>query len=169
MNNSLGINIVRFILLVFLQVFVLNNIEISNHIIPYIYILFIILLPVDIPGWALLLIAFIMGLIIDLFSGTLGFHVFATVLMAYSRKSVLTLISPRDGYESSAIPNVASYGFVWFVKYTAVMVFIHRFSLFLLEVFRFSYIPIILFRTLLSGLFSLSFLLISQYFTFNKQ
>ena len=147
----------------------MNNIEISNHIVPYIYILFIILLPIDIPGWALLLIAFILGLTIDLFSGTLGFHSFATVLMAYSRKSVLTLVSPRDGYEGNAIPNAASYGLLWFVKYTSILVFIHHFSLFLLEVFRFSYLPIILFRTLLSGLFSLSFLLLSQYFTFKRQ
>ena len=169
MKNSIGLHIARFILLVFLQVFVFNNIEISNHIVPYVYILLIILLPVDLPGWIILLVAFILGLTIDLLSGTLGFHVFSTVLMAYMRTPVLTFVSPRDGYESSAIPNLASYGALWFLKYAAILVFIHHFSLFMLEVFRFSYIPVIFLRTLLSGLFSLSFLLISQYFTFSKQ
>lgn len=169
MKNNIGIYIARFILLILLQVFVFNNIEISNHIVPYVYILFIIVLPVDLPGWLILIVAFVLGLIIDLLSGTLGFHVFSTVLMAYMRKPVLTFISPRDGYESSTIPNLASYGVIWFLKYTAILVLIHHLSLFMLEVFRFSYIPVIFFRTLLSGLFSLSFLLISQFFTFSKQ
>lgn len=169
MKSNFTIHIIRFFILVFLQAFVFNNIEVNNHIIPYVYILFLIVLPVDMPSWLVLLLGFVLGLSIDLLSGTLGFHTAASVLLAYVRKPILTFVSPREGYEGNAMPNVASYGFVWFVKYAAVLVFIHHFALFLFEIFHFSYLPVIFFRTLLSGLFSLSFLLISQYFSFNKQ
>ena len=52
-------NIVRFILLILIQVFVLNNIRFSGFINPYIYILIILLLPVRFPRWASLIVGFI--------------------------------------------------------------------------------------------------------------
>ena len=50
--------LVSFILLVFLQVFILNNIQFSGYINPYIYVLFILALPFETPKWLLLITAF---------------------------------------------------------------------------------------------------------------
>lgn len=168
MSKNISQYIIRFILLVLLQVFVINNIELGSHIVPYIYILFILLLPVDFPGWLLLVVAFLLGLSVDLFSDTLGFHTMSTVLMAYIRKQVLLTVSPRDGYESGSLPRISSYGFLWFLKYAAILVAAHHLVLFLLDIFRFSDLPDILLRTLLSSLFSLTFIMLSQYFIFKK-
>ena len=58
--------LISFTLLVFLQVFILNNIQFSGYINPYIYILFIIALPFETPNWAMLILAFILGLTVEI-------------------------------------------------------------------------------------------------------
>ena len=84
-------NIFRFILLVLFQVLVLNNIQFLGYINPYLYILFILSLPVQMPRWFLLVLAFILGLSIDIFSNTLGMHAFATVFVAFFREGIIKL------------------------------------------------------------------------------
>jgi rod shape-determining protein MreD len=88
-----------FILLILFQVLLFNNIQFSGYVNPYVYIMFILLLPVEIPGWLLLLLSFFTGMIIDFFSGSPGMHSFASVLAGFVRPYVLRIISPRDGYE----------------------------------------------------------------------
>ena len=79
---SLLQNIFSFIVLIVLQVLVLNNVQFLGFLNPYIYILFILSLPVKFPRWITLILGFVLGLIIDVFSNTIGTHAFATVLIA---------------------------------------------------------------------------------------
>jgi rod shape-determining protein MreD len=152
-----------FILLLLLQVLLFNNIQFSGYVNPYIYLMFILLLPFEIPAWLLLIISFFTGLIIDLFSGTPGMHTSATLLAGFVRPFVLRIISPRDGYESGADPSMFVYGFRWFLTYTAIIVFIHHTALFYLEVFRLTDFFRTLARVLLSSLFSVTFILLLEY------
>lgn len=156
--------LVSFVLLVFLQVFILNNIQFSGYINPYIYILFILILPFETPKWLLLVLAFILGITIDLFSGTLGMHSSATVIMAFLRPYVLKVISPRDGYESETLPQLRYYGMSWFLKYSVILIFIHHLFLFYIEVFRISHFFTTFVRVILSSIFTIVLVLISQYF-----
>ena len=91
-------NLLRFAVLVLVQVLILNNIQISGYLNPYVYVLFVLLLPFETPNWLLLVVAFLLGLSIDLFSQTPGIHAFATVFMAFFRPFILNVLSPRDGY-----------------------------------------------------------------------
>jgi rod shape-determining protein MreD len=159
-------NIARFVLLILAQVLVFNNIEISGYINPYIYILFILLLPFETPDWLMLVLAFLLGLTVDIFSETMGMHTTATVFMAFIRPFVLSVIAPRDGYESGSYPRIHYFGFSWFLKYTAVLVFLHHWFLFTVEVFRLSEFFSIFFRSLLSAALTLVFIIISQYFVY---
>lgn len=156
--------IFNFLLLVFLQVFILNNIQFSGYINPYIYVVFILTLPFETPKWLLLVLAFLIGITIDLFSHTLGMHSSAAVFMAFLRPFVLEIIAPRDGYESETYPQLRYYGVNWFLKYAAILVFAHHLFLFYIEVFRFSDFFATLFRALLSSIFSIFLILIGQYF-----
>jgi rod shape-determining protein MreD len=157
-----------FILLVLLQVLLFNNIRFSGYVNPYIYIMFILLLPIEIPAWLLLIISFCTGLIIDLFSGSPGMHTSATVLAGFIRPYVLRIISPRDGYEPGSDPSMIIYGFRWFLIYTLIIVLFHHMALFYLEVFRFTDFFRTLFRVLLSTLFSGTFILLLEYFRIGK-
>ncbi len=156
--------LIVFLVLVFLQVFILNNIQFSGFINPYIYVLFILILPFETPKWFLLVLAFALGITIDLFSSTLGMHSSATVFMAFARPYVLKIISPRDGYESETLPQLRYYGINWFLKYSTILILLHHFFLFYIEVFRFSYFFATFIRVILSSIFTIIIVLISQYF-----
>lgn len=168
MIKLLGRNIIRFIILVLVQILLLNNIRISGYIIPQFYILFILLLPFEIPGWLLLLSGFALGFTVDMFNHTLGMHTAATVFMAYLRPHVLHMISPREGYETGTLPRIYYYGFKWFLRYSVILVFAHHFMLFYIEVFRFSEFFSTLLRVLLSSTLSVILIILSQYFIYRK-
>jgi rod shape-determining protein MreD len=153
-----------FIILILLQVLLFNNIQFSGYVNPYVYLLFIILLPVEIPSWILLLLSFGTGLIVDLFSGSPGMHSSATLLAGFVRPYVLAIVSPRDGYEGRSEPSMISYGFRWFLTYTLLIVLVHHTALFYLEVFRFTDFFRTLLRVLLSSLFTVIFIMIIEFY-----
>ncbi len=164
MINSIIRYTIIFIVLILLQLLLFNNIQFSGFINPYVYIMFILLLPVEISPWLLLIISFFTGLTIDFFIGTPGLHASATVLSGFLRPYVLRLISPRDGYDPGATPSMEIYGFRWFLIYTLFIVLIHHFSLFYLEVFRFTDFLRTFLRVLLSSVFSVTFILLAEYY-----
>ena len=168
MSGRLVSNIIRFLSLVLVQVLVFNHIEFSGYINPYVYILFIILMPFETPGWVLLLTGFILGYCIDYASNTLGIHTFATVFIAFLRPFVLNSLAPRDGYENGTYPRVFYHGLTWFSKYTIILVFAHHFVLFYLEVFRISDFFSTLLRVILSSIFTFIFIILSQFFVYRK-
>jgi rod shape-determining protein MreD len=164
MINSVIRYFILFIILMLLQVLLFNNIQFSGYINPYVYLMLILLLPVEIPSWLLLLISFFTGLTVDFFSGTPGMHASATVLAGFSRPYVLRLISPRDGYEPGATPSMEVYGFRWFLLYTITIVVIHHFALFYMEVFRLTDFFRTFLRVILSSIFSAIFILLAEYY-----
>jgi rod shape-determining protein MreD len=83
-NSILRLGLI-FILLILFQVLLFNNIQFSGYVNPYVYIMFILLLPVEIPSWLLLLLSFATGLIMDFFSGSPGMHTSATVFAGFIR------------------------------------------------------------------------------------
>lgn len=168
MIKVLGRNIARFVILVLVQVLVLNNIQLNGYLVPYAYVLFILLMPFETPRWALLLSAFVLGISVDIFTQTPGIHAAACVLMAYMRPWALELGAPRDGYEPGTYPRVFYYGFQWFLRYTVILVLAHHLVLFYLEVFRFAEFFSTLLRVILSSLFSIVVIMLSQYFVFRK-
>ncbi len=168
MINRILRHIIFFILLILLQVLFFNNIQFSGYVNPYIYIMFILLLPVEIPSWLLLLLSFATGLIIDFFTGSPGMHTSATVLAGFVRPQILTVLSPRDGYEPGASPSMLTYGFRWFLIYSLTIILIHHTALFYLEVFRLSEFFRTMLRVLLSSLFSLTFILLGEFYRRGK-
>ena len=156
-----------FILLVLIQILILNQVQLSGYINPYMYILFILLLPVNTPAYAMLMLAFLLGITIDIFSNSMGIHASASVLIAYVRPFVIRSVSVRDE-EMDNYPGLMQTKFSWFFKYTAVLVIIHHFILFYLEVFSFSGFFITFLRVLLSSIFSIFIIVLSQFIIFRK-
>ena len=156
------------VILILLQILVLNNIQFSGFVNPYVYIMIILLLPSITPAWLVLIISFLTGLTIDLFTGSPGMHASATLLAGFSRPVVLRFIAPRDGYESGSDLSMAAYGFRWFFIYAATIVLIHHTALFFLEVFRFADFFRTIFRILVSSLFTIGFILLIEYYRKGK-
>ena len=153
MNNSTTINIVRFIVLVLVQVLVLNHINFLGYINPYIYILFIALYPIKNDRLLLLTLAFFLGLSVDLFSDSGGVHAAASVLIAYIRPIILKF-SFGAIYEHQTI-KFGSTDFGQRLTYLTILIFIHHFVLFTLEIFNSSKVLLMLKKSLFSGIFTL--------------
>lgn len=157
--------IFMFVGLVLTQVLVLNYIQFSGFVNPYIYILFILLLPLNSPRYLVLIAAFVLGLTIDIFSNSLGMHAFATVFVAYMRPLVIRIISNREE-DKNNYPGLLQFKFRWFISYTTIMVLIHHLVLFYLEVYTFSNFIETLFRVFLSSIFSIVLIVLSQFIVF---
>jgi len=161
MNRELIRYILRFVLVVLVQVLVLNNLQFSGYINPYVYVWFILVLPFDTPGWLVLILAFFLGLGIDLFpqgisgpGSSLGIHAAATVFLAFMRPYVLNWIGSREERDSRYIPDAVHLGWLLFAGYVMIMAGMHHFMLFTIEEFSFRHLLRVLFRTLLSTFFT---------------
>jgi rod shape-determining protein MreD len=168
MIKDLGKYVIMFFALVLVQVLILNNIQFSGLVNPYIYILFILLLPFTIPGYFLLGISFILGISIDIFSNTPGIHAGATVLLGFLRPGIAQLISSRELIEKGTTPNMTQLGFASFIKYTVISVLIHHLFLFFAEAFSFGDFFETLLRWIISSVFSIIIILGSQFIVFKN-
>jgi hypothetical protein len=156
---------VMFFLLVLVQVLIFNQVQFSGFFNPYVYLLFIILLPLSTPRYAVLILAFLLGLIIDIFSNSLGVHSAATVFAAYVRPLVIRIISNRED-DRSDYPGLNQNKLLWFINYVLIMVLLHHTVLFYLEVYTFANFLNTLYRVILSSLFSIIIIVLSQFLVF---
>jgi rod shape-determining protein MreD len=158
-----------FIVFVAVQVLVLNNIQFSGYVNPFLYILFILWLPINIPNWLLMLVAAFLGLVVDVFSNTLGMHMSACIFLAFCRPFVLRILAPRDGYEGNMNPSIQGFGWTWFLSYITLSTILHHLFLFFVEVFRFSEAFDTIGRSFASSFFTLLLILITQLFYHNVE
>lgn len=163
MSRHIIINIFSFIALVVLQIFVFNNIQLMGFVNPYVYILFILLLPLETPRWLLLILAFLLGYTIDYFSHTIGLNIAATVFVAYLRPKLINLIIPKIEPRSEVKIGIVGFGFKSFFLYTSILVLIHHLSLFFLEIFRLSDFLSTMKRAIFSSFFTILIIIIGQY------
>jgi len=142
----------RFVILVLLQVIVLNNINLVGYINPYIYILFIVLYPLDGNKTTLIFLSFLLGLSIDIFENSGGVHAAASVFIAYVRDFVLKY-SFGVSYEYNNVKlNKATVSEK--ITYLGSIILFHHIILFSLEIFSFNHMLLLLKSTLFSGVFS---------------
>jgi hypothetical protein len=159
-------NIGRFIFLILFQVLILNNIQFNGYINPYFYIYFILLLPFETPRWLLLLSAFLLGISLDAFTNTFGLNASACVLMAFVRPFVISVISTGTEFMVGHSPSLKNQGMKWFAYYSIILVLVHHFALFYLEIFRFTEFFQTLLRVLLSSIFTLLIIFIAEYLSY---
>lgn len=162
-------NAIRFVFLVLLQVLILNKIELSGYINPYLYIVFILWLPFEMQLWISLLLGLFLGFCIDIFTGTFGLHMAASVFMAYCRAFVLKVLAPREGYEFGLRANIQDMGFPWFLTFSGILVLMHHSALFYVEAFRISEFFSTLLRVFISSIFTLVLVFIGQFFTYKEK
>jgi hypothetical protein len=156
---------VMFVSLVLIQVLIFNQVQFSGFFNPYVYILFIILLPLSIPRYAILILGFLLGLVIDIFSNSLGIHSAATVFIAYARPLIIRIISNRED-DKNDYPGLHQNKLSWFISYVTIMVLLHHLILFYLEVYTFANFFNTLYRVILSSLFSIIVIVLSQFLIF---
>ena len=169
MSRTILINLVRFIALVFIQVFLLKNITAYNLATPYLYILFILLLPFETPNALLFALAFVTGITIDAFYDTPGLHAAACVVLAFVRILFISITVQKDGFDNEPEPTLSIMGFRWFFTYAIVLTLFHHFFLFILSAFTFSGLQYTLGHIVLSSVFTVFLILISGFLFFQRK
>jgi len=161
MNSALLINIARFIILILAQVAIFNNLNFIGYLNPYPYILFIILYPVNANKNGLILASFFLGLTMDMFSNSGGVHTTACLTLAFLRPSFFRFsFGLSYEYQTIKISDRFSPGRFSFILTSVIT---HHLILFILEIFKFSFIFDILLRTLVSTIFTLVLCIIIIY------
>ncbi len=169
--SSLVKNIIRFILFILVQVFVLNQIPPIHQLVnPYLYFLFVLWLPYQMGARTLMILGLAIGLSLDYFTKTPGLHAAPCVLIAYIRPALISLLIPQEGADTNyEEPSIKSMGFAPYFTYAAVLTLLHHGFLFLLEALQFGGFWYFFIKTFLSGAISLLLILIVELIFARKQ
>ncbi|QHI36993.1 hypothetical protein IMCC3317_23640 [Kordia antarctica] len=152
-------NSLRFVVAVLAQVLICNHIDFLGYINPLVYIYFIFLFPFNVNRSLFLVLAFLLGLTIDMFSDSGGANAAACLVIAYIRPFVLRFAFGIS-YEHQSI-KLANTAFGQRMVYIVILTVIHHFVLFSLEIFNISNIVLILENTLFFSIFTILIITLS--------
>ena len=157
-----------FVFLVFLQVFVLNNILFLGYVNPYLYIAFVFLYPLNKNRFAFLLLSFALGLSIDFFSDSGGIHAFSLVTIAYLRLFFIRVFLNKFEVDYPFFKlNLEPFGKKF--NYIVTLTVLHHFLLFSFANFSFQNMSYVILNTLYSSAFTLILYFLSIYIFSKKQ
>lgn len=122
-----------FAALILLQEFVLSPINLLSVVSVTIYIMVLILLPMEIKGAYILFVAAAMGLAVDMLQGTTTLAMMCMVWIGFLRQAVLNLTLGRDVVMAGGMPRSVRVGRGNFFRYVFVMCFLYATPYFLLE------------------------------------
>ncbi len=154
-----------------LQFLIFNNmvIKVGNwYFVPYVYILFFLLLPIETDRYTMLGLAVLIGLTMDFLEGSLALHTAALIAVAYFRGVILQSVAPQLGYNQGMLLSYLNYGMGWFIKYASVFTIAHHFIYFLLNNFSLLNIINIVLQTIINSFLTVIFLIVLHYFFKNR-
>jgi rod shape-determining protein MreD len=163
--------ILNFIVVLTIQIFILNDIMLKSSLTffgfpvftPIIYPLILLVMPVNTPHWLLMVLGFVTGLTMDMFSNTPGMHAAAMVLICYVRPYILKLFFQQTAKElKDTVPSLYKLGFTSFIIYVGFTILIHHLFFYILEIWSFKSILLIFFKTIVSAIMSIILILLSQ-------
>jgi len=152
MNKALYITFL-FLFLLFLQVFLLNNILFLGYINPYLYVAFVIFYPLKKERYLFLFLSFLLGLSIDFFSDSLGINAFSLLFIAYLRLFLIRIIFKKTE-QDYLLFNLDQEPFGKVFNYVISLVVIHHFILFSLANFSTQNFSSVIVNTLYSSIFT---------------
>jgi len=169
MSRSVIFHFFSFFIYLMVQVLLFKSFILFNTAFCFIYVAFILFLPIEINTLALMFIGFSLGIMVDIFYDSLGLHAFTMVLIAYLRNYWLSVISPQGGYDTGTGPTLAVNGVQWFLVYTVPMIFLHHVVLFFLEAGGFVVFWYTMLKVIASLLFTMTVILLIQYISTERR
>ncbi len=157
-----------FILLMVAQVLIFRNFVLFQVGFSFIYLLFLLSLPIEAGFNAGMVIALISALIIDLFYQTLGIHASAAVFIMFIRPFWLKIVVPRSGYEVNDMMTIGNYGASWFIGYATPLVFAYCCVVFFVEAGSAQLFWHTVTKALVSTVITMVFVVFTQYLFYPK-
>ncbi len=152
-SNNYFINIVRFALLVLVQVLVFNRLNFFGFINPMVYIMFLYWYPIKENRAAFIGLSFLLGIAIDFFSDTMAIHAASTITIAYFRPAIMRFVfGVNYEFQSFKLGNATR---VQQFTFLALLIIVHHLVFFTLEIFSLANILLILKKVVSNGLATL--------------
>jgi len=167
--NKITTNFSRFFIFILLQVFVFNHVQWFGFLNPVIYLLFLILLPLEIPKSIQYIIAFVTGFIVDAFLRTYGMQAFACVLMVFIRPYIILILNGFKLLEAGVKPVPGIKNFTWILIYTLLLVFVQQVTVTILEIFQWIYWWRIIKTSFINTLFTTFIILCVEYIFYTSK
>ena len=143
------------LVVLFVQVIVLNNLSVSPLVAPMVYIVLILLMPIDSSQWKMLGAGLLLGVLMDITMGTAGLNTIVTLPIAFFRRPLLFVLSGLSSISTEeGMPSVKRLG-LRFHRYFVVMVSLHSLLFYFVEWLSFDNFGTLLLRILCSTLCSL--------------
>jgi len=134
MNSKIIISSISgFFVYLVVQVFLLKNLVIFDVAFCFLYVLYILLLPLEIKTIPLMIMAFLLGFSIDIFYDSLGMHTASLLAMAFIRNTWIGMIVPTGGYDENVQLSVLNMGIGWFLTYSLPLIFLHHLIFFYID------------------------------------
>lgn len=141
----------RYVALMLVQVLILNRLQFLGLCHPYVFILFLLSMPITLPRqWEMILGAAI-GLIMDLFCNSLGVHLAACVLITYLRRPMISNLVMDDSRLKGEISGI-TIGVTNYFKYAAVLILIYHVMVVMLNAWSFAHLGFNILQILVSSL-----------------
>ena len=143
------------LVVLFVQVFVLNNLSISPLVAPMVYVVLILMMPIESSQWKMLGVGLLLGVVMDITMGTAGLNTLVTLPIAFFRRPLLFSLAGLSSIsKEEGIPSIKRLG-VRFHRYFAVMIVIHSLLFYFAEWLSFDNFGILLLRIICSTICSL--------------
>ena len=154
MNKDIISYIFLFVILVLVQALLMNHIVLFNSAVCFIFIYFIIKLPVGLSTNLLLTLSFILGLSVDVLSDTPGLNALACTILAVLKRPFFFAYEQHDDQKRNVSPSLGSMGFFNYCKYLFTLSAIYCIIAFFVEFINFTDVIEILIKAGASTLFS---------------
>lgn len=150
--------IIRYIVVMALQVLLFNQLQLAGVCHPYIYILCLLMMPTTLPPIIEMLIGAAVGLAMDACCNSLGIHMAACVLIMLWRPYLIgRMVNDKERLTEEI--SMHSLGFEAMLKYTVLLVVVHHLTVFLLASWSWSHIGFALLETLVSSILTILIIL----------
>lgn len=161
--NKTAENILRFLVMLALQVLIFNHVHLFGFINPSVYLLALFLLPLDIPRSAEFAIAFAAGFVVDIFQLTYGIHASACMFFILLRPYLMHAMNVNKKKNDTEVPMPGKKDFRWMLFYTLLLTLCHQIITTFLEVFSFRQFLYTLFVIAANTLFTTLLILCIEY------
>jgi len=170
MNRNLVLIPIAFVVYLLLQILLFRRVVLFDTAFCFVYLGFILFLPMEITTVVLMLLAFTMGIAIDIFQNSPGLHAGASVLLAFVRNRWLLRLTPQGGYEAASGTDAFSQpGLLWLLSYISPLILLHHLLLFFSEAGGFHLVALTTGKVLASVLFTVSLLFFQRILFYRRR
>lgn len=154
---------INFLVYIVLQIVLVRNLVLFDVSFCYIYLGFLLLLPIEASVITGMFLGFSVGLLVDIFYNTFGIHAAACVFVMYVRHYWIDVLTPRGGYELGVTLTPQALGLQWFVTYALPLTLVHHTLIFFIEMGSFALFYYTMIKVVASSVFTMIMITVIQY------